>query len=80
LPTDENRLKGARRQSGLTRARMASGIRAGDLARALGLSSAWVSGVEHDRIIPTLQQKIEIAQILGLPIEMIFDDEGEDGA
>ncbi len=47
------------------------------LGEALGLSPAWVSGVEHGALVPTLQQKIQIAKILEMDVETNFGEEGE---
>ena len=61
-------------RSRLAVARILSGVTQSDLARAIGLSPAWVSGVEHGTIIPTLQQRIEMANALGMDHDAIFCD------
>lgn len=66
----------ARIRSRLAVARILAGVTQSDLARAIGLSLAWVSGVEHGTIVPTLQQRIEIARALGMDHDAIFG-EGE---
>ena len=63
-----------RSQSRLAVARVLSGVTQSGLARAIGLSPAWVSGVEHGTILPTLQQRIEIARALGMDHDAIFGD------
>jgi len=57
---------------------MAAGVRQGDLAQAIGLSAGWLSEVEHDRIIPSLQQRISIAKVLGLPLEILFPEDDDE--
>ncbi len=64
----------ARTRSRLAVARVLSGVTQSGLARAIGLSPAWVSGVEHGTILPTLQQRIEIARALGMDHDAIFGD------
>lgn len=74
LPAPE--MTSARMRSRLAVARILAGVTQSGLARAIGLSPAWVSGVEHGTIIPTLQQRIEIARALGMDYDAIFG-EGE---
>lgn len=62
----------ARTRSRLAVARVLVGVTQSGLARAIGLSPAWVSGVEHGTIVPTLQQRIEIARALGMEHDAIF--------
>ena len=64
----------ARTRSRLAVARVLSGVTQSGLAKAIGLSPAWVSGVEHGTILPTLQQRIEIARALGMDHDAIFGD------
>lgn len=60
-------------------ARILCGMTQAQLGEALGLSPAWVSGVEHGSLIPTLQQKIRIAQILEMDVDDVFvEEEAED--
>jgi len=61
-------------RSRLAVARVLAGVTQSGLARAIGLSPAWVSGVEHGTILPTLQQRIEIARALGMDHDAIFGD------
>lgn len=63
-----------RPRSRLAVARILSGVTPSALAKAIGLSPAWVSGVEHGTILPTLQQRIEIARALGMDHDAIFGD------
>ena len=65
-----------RLRSRLAVARVLAGVTQSNLARAIGLSPAWVSGVERGTIVPTLQQRIEIARELGMDPNAIFG-EGE---
>jgi transcriptional regulator with XRE-family HTH domain len=61
-------------RSRLAVARVLAGVTQSGLARAIGLSPAWVSGVEHGTIIPTLQQRIEMARALEMDHDAIFSD------
>jgi transcriptional regulator with XRE-family HTH domain len=72
LPAPEG--TSARTRSRLAVARVLSGVTQSALAKAVGLSPAWVSGVEHGTILPTLQQRIEIARALGMDHDAIFSD------
>lgn len=74
LPPSEG--TSTRSRSRLAVARVLAGVTQSGLARAIGLSPAWVSGVEHGTIVPTLQQRIEIARALGMDHDAIFG-EGE---
>jgi transcriptional regulator with XRE-family HTH domain len=72
LPASEG--ASVRTRSRLAVARILAGVTQSGLARAIGLSPAWVSGVEHGTIFPTLQQRIEIARALGMDYDAIFGD------
>ncbi len=72
LPASEG--TSARTRSRLAVARVLAGVTQSGLARAIGLSPAWVSGVEHGTILPTLQQRIDIARALGMDHDAIFGD------
>jgi transcriptional regulator with XRE-family HTH domain len=78
LPPAENFSKGARPRSRLAQWRILSGLRQEDLAKAIHLSTAWISGVEHGTILPSLQQRIVIARALNVPPEALFPEDEEE--
>jgi transcriptional regulator with XRE-family HTH domain len=55
--------------------RILSGLRQKDLAQVIGLSPAWISGVEHGTILPSLQQRIKIAKVFSVPAESLFPED-----
>jgi transcriptional regulator with XRE-family HTH domain len=73
LPATKRTPAGSR--SRLAWARVISGMTQAQLGEALGLSPAWVSGVEHGALVPTLQQKVQIVKILKMDFETILGEE-----
>lgn len=55
----------------IRQARLQRGWRQGDLARQLGVSRQTVVAIESDHHVPTFDTAIRLADLLGLPLEML---------
>jgi putative transcriptional regulator len=64
-----NRVRERRGQVGLTQA---------DLAEALGVSRQTVISIENGRYLPSLPLAFRIARLFEVPLEQLFDPDGEE--
>jgi putative transcriptional regulator len=63
-----NRVREQRSQAGLTQAA---------LAAALGVSRQTVISIENGRYLPSLALAFQIARLFEVPLEQLFDPDGE---
>ena len=49
-----------------------------DLAAALGVSRQTVISIESGRYLPSLPLAFRIARLFGMPVEKMFDPDGEE--
>jgi len=64
-----NRVREQRTQRGLSQA---------EVAAALGVSRQTVISIENGRYLPSLPLAFRIAQFFGMPVEKMFEPEGEE--
>jgi putative transcriptional regulator len=65
----QNRVREQRTQRGLSQA---------EVAAALGVSRQTVISIENGRYLPSLPLAFRIARFFGMPIEKMFDPDGEE--
>lgn len=65
-------------RSPLVRARGACGVSQSGLAQTIGMSAAWLSGVETGKITASLQQRIAIARALNMPLGLLFSEDTDE--
>jgi putative transcriptional regulator len=64
-----NRVREQRTQRGLSQA---------EVAVALGVSRQTVISIENGRYLPSLPLAFRIARLFGMPVEKMFDPDGEE--
>jgi putative transcriptional regulator len=65
----QNRVREQRSQRGLSQA---------EVAEALGVSRQTVISIESGRYLPSLPLAFRIARFFGMPLEKMFDPDGEE--